>query len=128
MKRAHLPTGGLVVLSGAVLVGGAVWFLAGRGSEEAATPVPSSATATVATSPTATADASLSPTASPAAIPAINGPAVVFFRAPTLSYPAPFSELWISGLDGSGSRRLSPEGVKSTFAGAVSTHDRSLVY
>jgi hypothetical protein len=126
MKRTHLLAGGLALLSGAALAGGVLWFSSGGSSEEASTQELQSSTPSPSASAAAT--TSPSPTASPTVIPTIRGPAVVYFRTPQLSYPAPLSELWVSQLDGSGSRRLSPEGAKSTFAGIVSAGDRSLVY
>jgi hypothetical protein len=125
MKRGYFLAGGLALLAGGALAaGGVLWFSSGGGSEEASTQKLASSTPDASESATA----SPSPTAPPNSFPAILGPTVVFFRAPELSSPASLGDLWVSALDGSSARRVSPEGARSTFAGTVSRGDRSLLY
>ena len=127
MKRGHLLAGGLALLAGGALAaGGVLWFSSGGGSEEASTQDLTSPTLKASASEAPT--TSPSPTASPALVPAIRLPAVVFFRAPALSYPASIGELWVSEVDGSNATRVSPQGAKTRFAGIASIGDRSLLY
>jgi len=127
MKRGHLLAGGLALLAGGALAaGGVLWFSSGGGSEEASTQDLASPTPKASASEAPT--TSPSPTAPPGSVPAIRLPAVVFFRAPELSYPASIGELWVSEVDGSNARRVSPEGAKTTFAGIASIGDGSLLY
>ncbi|TMF07822.1 MAG: hypothetical protein E6I38_08435, partial [Chloroflexi bacterium] len=105
MKRGHLLAGGLALLAGGALAaGGVLWFSSGGGSEEASTQDLASPTPKASASEAPT--TSPSPTASPALVPAIRLPAVVFFRAPALSYPASIGELWVSEVDGSNATRV----------------------
>jgi len=73
-------------------------------------------------------EATPSPIPSAGATPAIPGAArAIFLAGATKTYP-PSGELWISNLDGSGRRQLTPDNVNASFAGLVEGNGKRLFY
>ena len=67
------------------------------------------------------------PTVAPTATATLTEPNVVFVRGDWAEY-RPLGSLWMANLDGSQEERLTPEGVRATFAGMVNAKPAPLFY
>jgi hypothetical protein len=80
-----------------------------RGTGAGAPSAPATLVPTVTATPVATPEFSAGPVPS-------SGQRIVFLRPLTSAYP-PVGSIWVAGLDGTGSQRLTPEDVRAVFAG-----------